>query len=308
MMNETPRGGKALMTSTEKRTIRALVRGAYDIQKLRIQMGNRMAGNFRAKLGQKPGETAEQMKKEAKKLLKDLLQRFRLLADAVALHSPKELMAAFVGDEVISSYTEFALIQQYVMLRGVEADHFKRLGVVIEPQPIWTQFLAGVKGIGPAMAGVLISEIDIARAAYPSSLWKYSGLDVADDGRGRSRRKEHLVQRTYTDADGAEQVRDSITFNPWLKTKLVGVLGPCLIKAKNETYDPIFRDYKHRLEHHAIYKDVSKGHRQNMAVRHMVKMFLRDLYCAWRPLEGLRVAPSYAEAKLGRVHRQAAAG
>ena len=32
-------------------TIRAMVRGMYDIQKLRIQCGNRVTGNFKAKLG-----------------------------------------------------------------------------------------------------------------------------------------------------------------------------------------------------------------------------------------------------------------
>lgn len=33
--------------------LRTLVRGAYDIQKLRIQSGNRIVGNFKAKLGHK---------------------------------------------------------------------------------------------------------------------------------------------------------------------------------------------------------------------------------------------------------------
>jgi hypothetical protein len=34
----------------------------------------------------------------------------------------------------------------------------------------------------------------------------------------------------------------------------------------------------------------------------MIKSFLRDLYNAWRPLEGLPVAPTYNEAKQGHVH------
>ena len=41
-----------------------------------------------------------------------------------------------------------------------------------------------------------------------------------------------------------------------------------------------------------------------MAIRYMIKQFLADLYNAWRPLEGLEVAPTYAEAKLGIKHRQ----
>jgi len=38
----------------------------------------------------------------------------------------------------------------------------------------------------------------------------------------------------------------------------------------------------------------------------MIKMFLVDLYNAWRRLEGLPVAPTYSEAKLGKVHKIAA--
>jgi len=72
------------------------------------------------------------------------------------------------------------------------------------------------------MAGVLISEIDIHKSRYPSSLWRYAGLDVAEDGKGRSRHKEHLVPIEYVDKDGNPAVRQGITYNPFLKTKLMG--------------------------------------------------------------------------------------
>jgi hypothetical protein len=36
----------------------------------------------------------------------------------------------------------------------------------------------------------------------------------------------------------------------------------------------------------------------------MIKRFLVDLYKAWRPLEGLPVAPEYGEGKLGIIHGQ----
>jgi hypothetical protein len=54
------------------------------------------------------------------------------------------------------------------------------------------------------------------------------------------------------------------------------------------------------------HKEKSKGHRHNMAVRYMIKIFLIDLYNEWRSLEGLPVAPTYNEAKLGKVHKIAA--
>ncbi len=49
-------------------------------------------------------------------------------------------------------------------------------------------------------------------------------------------------------------------------------------------------------------QEKTPGHRKNMAIRYMVKMFLKDLWVAWRTLEGLPVTPDYAEAKLGLKH------
>ena len=50
--------------------IRVMVRGAYDLQKLRIQIGNRIVGNFKAKLGQAPGESEdESLDAEGKKIM-----------------------------------------------------------------------------------------------------------------------------------------------------------------------------------------------------------------------------------------------
>jgi Intein splicing domain/LAGLIDADG-like domain len=128
------------------------------------------------------------------------------------------------------------------------------------------------------------------------------GLDVAADGKGRSMRKEHLVTRTYLNKDKEEKEKQSITFNPFLKSKLLGVLGPSLLRAKNDYYTEVYQGYKHRLESQEKYQEDSKGHRHNMALRYVVKRFLADLYEAWRPLEGLPVHNPYAEAKLGIKH------
>ena len=279
--------------------IKTMVRGAYDIQKLRIQMGNRIVGNFKAKLGQKPSEPETELDVEGKKILKLLRERFKKITDGVKTF-PRQ--ATFKGDEIISDYTELCLLAQYVDLESEEARHFARLGSILRDYPIFTVFLDKVKGIGPAMAGVIVSEIDISKAKYPSSLWAYAGLDVAADGQGRSRKKEHLVERDYTDKDGKPAKRVGITFNPFLKTKLTGVLASSFLRSGNERYGKLYNDYKHRLENDEKWKERSKGHRHNAAMRYMVKQFLVDLYRAWRPLEGLEVVPDYNEAKLGHRH------
>jgi hypothetical protein len=371
----------------QREQLRTLVRGAYDIQKLRIQMGNRIVGNFKAKLGQEPGTKEEDIEEDARQVLADLRRRYKKLTDGVKTFPRK---TSFEGDEVISTYTELSLMGMYVVLEKSEAEHFSRLGKILTDFPIWNEFLSSVKGVGPAMAGVIISEFDIHKAKYPSSLWAYAGLDVvgewgldsivilegdeasADeyvndetkvprqrpflpehdcqesvnlsetgyemtcthvtsefkvaaiygfkgpDGGwpgGRSRRREHLREIEYIDKDGKPATKLGITFNPFLKTKLTGVLGTSFLRVGDSPYAKMYYDYKHRVESHARYgvendktKDdeghlvTSKLRRHNMAIRYMIKLFLIDLYKAWRALENLPVSPPYSEAKLGVVH------
>jgi hypothetical protein len=277
--------------------IKIMVRGAYDVQKLRVGMGNRICSNFRAKLGLGPSESEEE-DDDAKGILDDLRARYKKLTDGVKTF-PKQ--ATFVGDGVISTYTELSLVSQYIDLEKIEATHFHRLEATLKEYPIYNTFLVAVKGCVPAMSGVILSEIDITKARYPSSLWAYAGLDVAGDGKGRSRKQEHLVEKAYTDKDGNPAKRVGITFNPFLKTKLY-VLATCMIKLNSQPYRTIYDDYKHRLESNPKWADESKGHRNNAAMRYMLKRFLVDLYKAWRSLEGLPVAPEYSVGKLGIVH------
>jgi len=314
--------------------LRAMVRGTYDVQKLRIQTGNRLVQNIKVKLGQEPGEGEDKLDDESKEILAALRAKNKLLGDTVSevkvedekassadadkvlklltsafgsimdkrskLPTPK----SFKAHPVISDYTELSLVAQYVDLKKHEETHFRRLKHVLGEFPIWNEFMLGVKGIGEAMAGVIVSEIDIHKARYPSSLWAYAGLDVAGNGAGRSRKKEHLVDVEYKDKEGKAATRKSITFNPFLKTKLVGVLAGSFLKIgpDRSPYAKVYYDYKHRLENHPKWVDRTKAHRHNAAMRYMIKMFLIDLYNAWRRLEGLPVAPTYQEAKLGKKH------
>ena len=291
-----------MAVSSEVANLRTVVRGVYDIQGLRIQMGNRIVAQFKSKLGQAPSKPEAEMDAEGKKILADLRKRYRKITDGVSTF-PRQ--ANFKGDELISSYTELCLLSQYVQLEEAEARHFKHLGQILKGFPIYTQWLQDIKGVGPAMAGVIVAEIDISRAEYPSSIWKYAGLDTGPDGKGRSRRKEHLVKVKYLNKDQQEAERDSITFNPFLKTKLVGVLAGSIIKAGEGPYSKIYYDYKHRLENRPDWAETTKGHRHRAAARYMIKRLLADLYIAWRDLEGLPVAPEYSEAKLGIQHRKA---
>lgn len=285
------------MTTDEMKLIRPLVRGFYDQQKLRIESGNRLCAQFRAKLGLAQHEK-EKENEDAAEVLDAIRSSYTKLTDGVKTELPS--MKKFKGDEVISNYTELCLVAQYMDLEKREGAHLRRIEAIVSAHPLWDLFFAPIRGCGPAMAGVILAEIDISRATYPSSLWQYAGYGVEADGRGTSRRKEHLHDIDYKDSEGNPATRKGIRFNPWLKTKLY-VLATCLIKC-GSSYRAVYDGYKNRLENHPAWKDKSKGHRHNAAMRYMVKRFLVDLYKAWRPLAGLPVAPEYSEAKLGMVH------
>jgi len=279
--------------------LKTWIRGTYDLQNLRIMTGSRIVANFKTKLGQEPGDTEKNLEREAKNILKTLRASYAKLTDGL-IKFPK--FSTFTGDNIISNYTELGMISHYLNLEKEEKEHFSKLKFVLQDYAVWNEFLEPTKGIGPALGGVIIAEIDITKAKHPSSLWRYAGLDVAEDGLGRSRKKHHLVDTEYTDKNGEIKMKKGITYNPFLKSKLIGVGAGSLLKAANEDYAPIYYDYKERLEHHKKYKDTTKLHRHNMALRYMIKMFLIDLYTAWRKLENLTVSKPYSEAKLDMKH------
>jgi hypothetical protein len=294
--------------------LKALVQGAYDVQKLRIAIGNRVCQCFYQSRGVKPGtKPKEELDRENQRLLKNIKAEYHGLAAGITKLKAEGRFKVKPKDTIIGpgDFEPTNYLPEYVMLNlcrmhdGLEAQEdaaFRDVERNLAGVPIWEKHLKSVTGCGPAMAGVLVALIDIRKAPYVSSLWAFAGLDVAADGKGRSRRKEHLIKRTYTNRDGQEDTRDSITFDPLLKTKLVGVLGGCLMRSGNAYYKGIYDNYKNRLEHRPDWKGTTPGHRHRAAVRYMVKLFLADLWVAWRQLEGLPVTQTYAEAKLGIVH------
>jgi hypothetical protein len=335
-----------------------LVRSMYDMQHQRIQTGNRICAEIKARLGQGPGMSEEELDKQAQDYLEVARLEYRRITDAFVLNQAhKYLKVDFGPYEVISDVGMLIFVELYVEQLSHEEKMGAVIGKIVQQHPLWDAFFKGVKGCGPLMSAIILAEFDIHKAKRVSSFWKYSGLDVVTwkqvtkeqyeetpqedrqwfseppmdengnpvfwvkDGRGRGRYREHLVKYSYTDKDGKSAVRDGLSFNPFLKTKLVGVLASCFLKQSPDKckYRRVYDEYKHRMENHAKYgtqndarrtaeakkagrKYSPKAHRHNMAMRYMTKIFLQDLWVAWRTVEGLPVTPTYAEAKLGYVH------
>lgn len=275
-------------------TLKTMVSGMYQIQDTKIRLGNQLSAYFRERNGIEPSEATE-----VDCSMDTVKKTFRsIVGDKPEISARRK----YLYEGLISNYAELVMIRHYIHMEESEKTLANNLKYVLREIPIYTEWLEGVLGVGPSMAGVIISEIDISRAKYASSIWKYAGLDVAKDGRGRSRRAEHLTDYEYLAKDGDQKTRRGITFNPFLKTKLVGVLGASFIKQSDSPYRKIYDDYKHRLENNPVHQEKTKGHRHNMAVRYMVKQFLVDLYENWRRIEGLTVFAPYHEAKLGLKH------
>lgn len=322
--------------SADAKLLSIMVRGAYDLQTLRLQSGIRLVANFRAKLfgkGQPQVTEADadadtdENDAEAEKVIDQLKDSYRNLMAGVARNRTLPAEKGFKGDALISSFPELVLVDSYMALERQEERQFMQLESQLNKFPIWTDYLrkgspccggqALQSGIGPALGGVLVSWFDPAKARHVSNFWKYAGLDVAQDGRGRSRRKEHLIERAYTDKDGTVKTRMSITYDPFLKTKLMGVLAASFIRT-GSPWREVYDGYKHRLisdparekvtlaewkKRNKRGEDMSEvwapGRLDWASKRYMVKMFLLEFWMTWRKMEGLPVSEPYGVARLG---------
>lgn len=255
--------------------LRKLTRYLEDIQKLRIQQGNRKDAAAR--------ELAQLTEKDA------------------------EYFKAHSGT-----------------LIDLENSITRDIAKVLDGIPVWESFLKDVKGIGPRLGGVLLSEFDIRRARTASSFSAYAGLAV-DSETGEAVRKKR-----------GERAK----FDPRLKAKVLEVLGGCLLKAKSQPWSKMYYGRRHRRKNQlrpvcalcegagAVKLAGRKGehkcpncggsggpapwgrsdaHRHRDALRYMVNMFLDRFYYEWAKVENIPVRPPYAVEYLGRTHFMGAA-
>lgn len=228
------------------------------------------------------------------------------------------------------------LEKRHAELNKVEKDLLKDIEGVLKKIPFYRDTLSDksrYKGLGPTMAAVIFSEFDINKADTPSKMWKFAGLAPTDCRRCKDCHAilgaqfedegvnvfphpknikgvkcKHANESipaflTYASAKTMKPTKgQKLPYNAFLRTKLIGVLGPCLIKA-NSPWRKVYDDYKHRLESKGW--GMSDGHRHQASIRYMVKMLLLDVWKGWRESEKLPIRPSYHEEKLGHVHAAA---
>lgn len=317
--------------------VKISVASLYDTQKLRIQVGNRICRSMAAKLGifvktnkeivdEKESAENERKKQDVLKLVYDDFlniidgknRRWRdileedLVTDKIVDQFVYEKWKKLKPGKIITDFTEFMLVQNYHNLRHNEKICTDALKTILEENsPFYKSYLKNVKGVGPAMAGSILSCVNIYKADTVARLWAFAGFDtvkcINKNGKtiieGRGRKEQHLVPRKYIDKNGELKSVNCIKYNTFLKTKLV-VLAASFIKC-NSPYKKIYDNYKFRLMNQERFKDnPNKLHIHKMAVRYMIKRFLADMWVAWRKFENLEVTEEYSVRKLGMIHHE----
>ncbi len=222
------------------------------------------------------------------------------------------------GADGLDSSEQYHLTQDWLeVFEDLESDIDAQIEEVVKEFPIY-EHVAGVRGIGPLMAAQLIAFIDVARAPYPSSVWKYAGLGLSEywiDENGKvmapkqgfkwNKKKKEWLSVTVEPEPGWELKRlsDRLTagyrspYNKRLKTICLGKVATQFMKAGGA-----YRDEYDKARAHYESRGWTKGHCHRAALRKMVKLFLSHYWERARELRGLETRRTYVEEHLGHGH------
>lgn len=145
--------------------------------------------------------------------------------------------------------------------------------------PIWTEWLVNVKGVGPVLAGGLLTYIeDVNRFATISKLWTYAGLGLRDG-------------KVVKKAKG-----EKINYNPRFKV-LMWKCGESFVKTKGG-YRELYEQHRQKYEDKWLTPEICgsvgcknkgkclDGHKYAAAKRKVEKIFLAHVFQKWHELEG----------------------
>jgi len=152
----------------------------------------------------------------------------------------------------------------------------------------------GIKGLGPITIAYMMSYVQIEKARYASSLWKYCGYHAASHERYEKGvsggGNKNLRTVLYAMADSMIKTR-SIYRDVYDSTKKQLEASKKITKSRNTQGKLI----------ECAWCDTKPCHRHGAAMRKMIKHFLADWWYVHRTLEGLPTAPLYVEEKLGHT-------
>jgi len=171
--------------------------------------------------------------------------------------------------------------------KDLEKHTLKRIAKMLKLEPIYTSYLSKIMGVGPATAGVIISEIgDIGRFETISALWAYCGLDVRNGAAPKRKKGEKA------------------NWNAKLRKTVIGILVPVFVRQKGKA-NCFGRAYYEQCKQYYVQRDtgtITPLHIENRARRKVGKVFLSCLWVAWRQIKELPISEPYCADKLAHIH------
>lgn len=145
-----------------------------------------------------------------------------------------------------------------------EAFFLKKMVAIAKTLPC-ASWATSVEGIGmPSFAELIGETYDLNNFPHWRKLWRYLGLAV-NESTGKAERGE---------------VGKKLPYAPRRKALVLGIMADCIIRAKGTNkYLAYYNSEKQRYLSEG--KGSSAGHRNKMAKRRMMKLFIRDLWCNW---------------------------
>jgi hypothetical protein len=225
------------------------------------------------------------------KVLIDGREQIRKLMNSVN----NRLLAAKRGTDQMDSITEIWLKSQVKETSKQLGKQDRRIHKYIKglKMPI-VKVALNIKGLGAMTIAYMLVYIDITKAEYASSLWKYVGFDKPSHER-------------YTKGESGGG-------NKTLRTVLY-TMADSMIKTR-AVYRDVYDAEKNKLESsmkitksrntqgkliECMWSETKPCHRHGAAMRKMIKHFLADYWYVARTLEGLPTPDLYVEAKLGHT-------
>ncbi len=148
---------------------------------------------------------------------------------------------------------------------------------------------------------------DIERFHSVSALWKYAGLNVEKFCRDCDKTIEdaslvcpHCGSTNLGGRAPKRRRGQKITWNPRLRMVCFNI-GKSFVRVTKGPYRAFYDEYK--AFYNAKYPDRSAGHRDAMARRKTVKLFLSHLFEMWHRMKGLEPPKPYILEHGGHVHR-----
>ena len=220
------------------------------------------------------------------------------------------------GNAMISEESIPAMIEINERCRHVENDIEAKITKIVKKDRMWNGFFKDIPGIGPIGAAYLLAEIDIYEGSTRARIWQYCGLNP---GMILGKKVDPETGKTYVTGElirGDKKTNGfKCPYNQTLKPKLYKVIAEGIIKASGRSSKPnryyeVYMNRKQRMsqsensvgDSDRIWKDESKAHINQDAIRFMLKELLSDFYEVYRAQEGLEVRVRYEQEYLGRKH------